>query len=294
MVHLTFDGQKIVAQPDATRPTLEHAVELSHYCHEPEFFYHYHPVYEFTLTLGTNGERLVGNSINPYQERDLVLLGPNLPHTWVSQKNSNGHTPENYVLHFSLESLGVELLSKSELRHVRKMLDCSHQGICFNPKHIEIVEEKIKELPELSDTQQFLSLMGILDTLASYDGHKLLVDEDYEIRWSENDSILFQRILDYIWANHTEPFNRDAIASHVGLSVSTFSRFFKRMTGKTLVSYVNELKIRRASELLLSSNDSIFDISFAIGFHNCSYFNKQFKAIMGMTPSEYRDIKGVD
>ena len=63
------------------------------------------------------------------------------------------------------------------------------------------------------------------------------------------------------------------------------------MTGKTLVSYMNELKIRRATELLINSNDSIFDISFAVGYQNCSYFNKQFKTIIGMTPGEYRFLK---
>ena len=292
MVHLTFGGQKIIAQPYPQGASLEQAIQLKHYRHEPEFFFHYHPYHELCLRTGTKGERLVGNTITPYGETDLVLLGPNLPHTWASHSGTNGNNVENYVIHFSTESLGVEMLSKPELRHIRIMLDRAQQGICFSKDHVDAISDEVRKLPDLSPAQRFVSMVSILDRLASHDGHTFLVNKEYEITWSENDSVLFQRALDYIWANHTNQFNRQDIARHVGLSVSTFSRFFKRMTGKTLVSYVNELKIRRASELLLSRTDSILDISFMVGYQNCSYFNKQFKATTGMTPVEYRKLNG--
>ena len=265
MVHLTFGGQEIIAQPDPQQPALEHAVEIKQYRHIPEFFFHYHPYYELCFRTGTKGERLVGNSIEPYNETEMVLLGPNLPHPRASQPDTHGNVVKNYIIHFSLESLGVEMLSKPEFRHIRRMLDLSQQGICFTEDHINATADRIAELPKLSLSQRFLSLVGILDA------------------FMEPKNVI-SRAVRY-------QFNRDEIAAHIGLSVSTFSRFFKRMTGKTLVSYMNELKIRRATELLINSNDSIFDISFAVGYQNCSYFNKQFKTIIGMTPGEYRFLK---
>jgi hypothetical protein len=48
------------------------------------FEWHFHPEYELTLTLGSEGQRYVGDHIGSYGDDDLVLLGPNLPHTWHS------------------------------------------------------------------------------------------------------------------------------------------------------------------------------------------------------------------
>lgn len=68
-----------------------------------------------------------------------------------------------------------------------------------------------------------------------------------------------------------------------------FCRYFKRLTGKTITTYPNEIRIDKAAELLVSSDEKIIEIAGACGFENIGYFNKRFKNLKGSTPSKYRE-----
>lgn len=80
------------------------------------------------------------------------------------------------------------------------------------------------------------------------------------------------------------------IASFCGLSSSHFMRWFKKMTGVSFISYVNERKLACAAEALRQTDDKILNISHDAGFANLSNFNRQFKNRYGVTPREYREM----
>ena len=73
-----------------------------------------------------------------------------------------------------------------------------------------------------------------------------------------------------------------------GCSYSHHSRAFSEHTGMTFVRYVNRLRIDRACELLMNSEQGVADICYQVGFNNLSNFNRQFFAIKGMSPSSFR------
>ena len=79
----------------------------------------------------------------------------------------------------------------------------------------------------------------------------------------------------------------DEIADEVGLSKYHFSREFKKVTGLTIVSYINIVRCRNAEKLLIKNEYSVHDIAVKCGYENDSYFSKTFKKHMGMLPSEY-------
>jgi AraC-like DNA-binding protein len=77
------------------------------------------------------------------------------------------------------------------------------------------------------------------------------------------------------------------MARQFGMNISAFSRYFKEKTGKTLVRYINEMRISYACKLLQENSQSISQVCFECGFNNLSNFNRFFKEKMGVTPSEY-------
>ena len=72
------------------------------------------------------------------------------------------------------------------------------------------------------------------------------------------------------------------------MSDAAFSRFFKKNTGHGFVRYVNRMRVNRACVLLTQEDRPVTEVCYDTGFNNLSNFNRQFLAMCGMTPSEYR------
>ena len=79
------------------------------------------------------------------------------------------------------------------------------------------------------------------------------------------------------------------IAERVCLTPSYVSFIFKKETGSNLVKYLTDYRMKKARELLESSNMKIIDVGKACGYQNQSYFNKLFKNYYGITPKQFRE-----
>ena len=77
------------------------------------FQWHYHPEFELTLTLNSRGQRYIGDSIASYDDGDLVLLGPNLPHTWYSAEKIDGAHPHHAIVMWFTEAWGESVTAAS-------------------------------------------------------------------------------------------------------------------------------------------------------------------------------------
>ena len=92
----------------------------------------------------------------------------------------------------------------------------------------------------------------------------------------------------YMEENYRNEFSLEDIAKHIGFSVTYFSQLFKTHMGQPFVQYRNEMRVNKAKELLINTNESITNIALDTGFSDSTYFIRVFKEITGMTPSEFK------
>ena len=98
-------------------------------------------------------------------------------------------------------------------------------------------------------------------------------------------------VFEHVEENLSREISLEEVATLNGMNREYFCRFFKRSCGITLVDYLNFARIHRAEELLISTQESISDISELLGFSSVSYFTRVFKNITNTTPAYYRNIK---
>lgn len=99
------------------------------------------------------------------------------------------------------------------------------------------------------------------------------------------------KIKRYVFEHISQPVSRTEIAASVFLTPDYVSKIFKSETGISLKDYVNEARIEKAKELLLTTAQSVSEIAVAVGFDNFSYFSTLFKKITGVSPSSYNRKK---
>lgn len=276
-----------VANPPPTTP--EHAILVTHYVGEPHFLFHYHPEFEITLTKGGSGRRLVGSDVSPYAQSDLVLIGPGIPHTWAIEPVPDCLEPlENYVVHFTRESLGLDFLAKKELSSVRRLLARSSLGLHFSGERAAEAARLLCLLPAQSGIDRLISFLSVLRVLAGCRAARPILSAGYRPAPSVEENQRMATILDFVNRHSAESISLTAAAALLGLSQSVFSRFFRRNTGRSFIDYVNDWRISRACALLEQTRLSILEISLQTGFGNLSHFNRQFRRRCQMSPRDYR------
>ena len=92
----------------------------------------------------------------------------------------------------------------------------------------------------------------------------------------------------HLESHFAEPLNLDRLAEIAHMSKRSFIRSFQAATGSSPIAYLIELRIRHASRLLRQTDQSVTEVAFQAGFNDSNYFTRQFRAITGMTPREYR------
>lgn len=266
--------------------------ERSFICYEVnvpsfDFLWHYHPEYELTLITKGSGTRLVGDSYHKFEDGDLVLLPPSLPHTWISEKTTHQNC-KAIVIQFS-KTFVDQLLGFSELSSISKLFEKSARGLAFHyPKNNDLIQ-LLQKMIQSNEVVGFSKFIQVLDLLVSKKSTAISSLHYKPLKGNENQQRINQ-VFQYVQNNFKETVSLEQAASMIHLSVSAFCKFFKRTSGKTFSDYTNEIRIAYACQMLIETDLSISEIAATSGFDSMSYFNRVFLKKKKIQPAAFRKL----
>lgn len=259
-----------------------------------------------------------------HEEMELICLKQGNFHVWINTKQYVISGPAILCIHageihslilseygresaivFNLNILSFEHYDAIQAKLIGPLMDgrmkmpllLSETEAVF-PRVMECydkMEQKIKRMnacdakAEIEKNASYLQIKSILLELLAllYENHYLA----YTAKIKNGDELHIEnlkKVIRYINENYASCIHLDELAKLVNLNPQYFCRYFKRNTGKTITEYVNEIRIEKAAQALLETDDKIITIAQNAGFENTGYFIRRFKEEKGLTPSEYR------
>lgn len=254
-----------------------------------DFPLHFHEDYELCLTLNVRGKRILGNLVEDFTEKDLVITTPNVLHCYKRDDAFLNVRCEVVVIQFPKELPSWGIFDTDQLRNIRNLLCQPAPGLKFSEETAEAVRERLLRLPRTEGFEAVQLFFGILHELACADRTQVEL-----IGVQGSDSTLphsrrINKIVQFVEKNYHHKISLEDVGELVGMSASSVSRFFKQRTRHNFWDYLNGFRIDRAAQMMIETEHTISEISYACGFNNISNFNRVFRERIGTTPSDYRN-----
>lgn len=252
--------------------------------------WHYHNKYEINFITEGSGKRIVADSIEEFHPGDMIFIGKRLPHVWIADKDitPSGRTLETVFLQFDDNVLPSELLLLPEYKNVNRALRLAKHGMKINGETLNAVSEIMLQMPYMNHFERIIHFYKVMDIIGNSQSLQLLSSDEYLQKQFSSGSKRIAAIHEYLMNHYKEDIDLEILAGLTHMAKGSLCRFFKAQMGMTIFEYLNKIKVEYACNLLLDVDHSVLDVCFESGFNNLSHFNKQFKKVKKLTPSNYR------
>jgi len=250
---------------------------------------HYHDEYELNLIINAKGaKRIVGDHIEAISDMELVLIGPNLNHTWLTHQCQSKEVTE-VTIHFHKDLFDEKFLSRNQLSFVKNMLECSQRGILFSQETILSLKHRLLALDKKIGFDSVLELLSILHNLSVSQNMLTLSDLCSANEKFNYNSKRLEKVFEYMNNNYNKPVTLAEVSQIANMPEASFSRFIKQRTGKTFIDSLNDIRLGHASRMLIDTSNTVADIAYKCGFNNISNFNRVFKRKKLCIPKQFRE-----
>ena len=251
---------------------------------------HRHSEYELNFVENCRGaSRVVGDSIETLGDYDLCLLDHGIEHAWQQDECKSTRIRE-ITIQFGAHLFESEMLMKNQMASIRNLLEESAKGITFDMRTIMKVYNRLETLiSQKTGFYQMIEFMSVLYELSIDDNRRQLSTSSFANARPSSDSRRVQKVQDYIYLNYKDELRLETLADIAGMTPTSFSRFFKLRTGRSLSDYITDIRLGHAARALMDSTTSIAEICYECGFNNISNFNRIFKKKKNCTPKEFRE-----
>lgn len=259
--------------------------------------WHFHPELELTHIVHSKGTRFVGDSIEDFEEGDLVLLGAYLPHVW---KNDANYFSDNsqlkasaQVIQFLPDCFGSDFMNLKELENIKWLFERAKRGLRISGQSRTDVLALFNKLFESTNgVQRIVLLLQILEIIATSAEVNFLSSEGFVESYHRFDAGTINHIYEFTLSHFNRKILIEEAATIANMSVPNFCRYFKNRTQKTYIQFLTEVRISYACRMLIENRKSVQQIAFDCGFYNLSNFNRSFRLLKNQKPTEYRQVFG--
>lgn len=251
---------------------------------------HLHEQHEIYYLISGERNFTINDKVYKISKGDLVIIPSGAMHK-TSYYEGNSHERvaimfDDVVLENIYKHFGKEYVQSVMESHIVPIPDGRREYVEELMNRMMYESEGIDDISDYLEEAYFGELM--LFIMRCFRGGLEL--DKYKVDVSNE---IIQKAAKYIFENSEKNINLDDIAAEYGMSSSYFSKKFKSVMGFGFKEYLVGVRIKNASNLLLTTDKTITDIAISCGFNDSNYFGDAFRKIKGMSPNKYRKNKGV-
>jgi AraC-like DNA-binding protein len=255
--------------------------------------WHHHPEYELCLITKGNGKRMVGDNIDRFQNNDLVFIGSYTPHENLCDPEyfdiAYGFKGEGIVIQFVYDFLGDKFFKLPENVGLNKFILESTRGYVFFGETKRRIISYMLKMQNMNDNDRFYTLFSIFNIFATTREFKVLSSPAFSEPFWMDETGPMQKALKYILQNFQKKIIIKDLLKITNMSNTSFYAAFKKTYRIPFKDYLLNFRVGYACKLLTDESQNISGIAYDSGFGNISNFNRQFKKIKGVTPSQFQE-----
>ncbi len=247
---------------------------------------HQHEEIQISYIVEGHGTLILGDSINDFSENDILVIGENIPHVFRTDKEYSS-SPKMLTLFFTKSSFGKDFFNLTDMSAINDFFKKSEYGmkVLSKKEKIGLLFLKLKKQNKI---QRISSLLKILNQIIHAETKPLSSFVNTK-KYSEDEGRRMNDVFEYAISSFDKVISLEEVAEKANMTKNAFCRYFKKRTNKTFFQFLIEIRIENACKLLHHNKDlSISSISELSGFQDIANFNRKFKELKGISPSQFR------
>lgn len=237
----------------------------------------WHEEIEIKYILSGTAEIICGTDVFLATEGDVVVINPCELH---ATQTNDSDTVSYHLLMVSPDIPFLQEASNSTMPNFKHLIRGDH----VLAGYLELLFCELTEKP----TAYQLGAFGALALIFSHLQRHHAVTEPAVTPENRRMADRIKPALDHILQHYPQEISIETLSQLCAMSIYHFCRVFKAVTGDSAISYINQLRISKASALLRTSNLSVAEIASVVGYSDVSYFSRCFKKQMGLSPAAYQ------
>lgn len=241
---------------------------------------HTHPAYSFIYYFQPVSDFIVEDRNIAYdlsEKKCLSAVSPNIPHQEIEQENF-----QSYIAIL----IDAELFEEAIMQYVQQIPVFRGDAFVPNPELLGLLRCFILEASE--NNNKNTELLNHLTEVIVHWVARSVITFDAHLTFPSYNHFEVNMIIAYMNSHFSEKITVEELAEQVKLSAGHFSKIFKSVTGTTPIDFLNIIRLQKARNMLINTEETITEIAILCGFNTSPYFSFCFFKKFKMTPSVYR------